>query len=170
MGRLLPVVFLLLVVGGCAFQRKATPTPGLFTPATPAEGDTALLTRTDRAQGGVTVEATLVTPEHLRAMGKPALEKFPLGEYLLFHVKVDTHSVDLGRYNLVALSALQWDTQGRLPSTAWVPLQESAHHREGVLVFAYPGEKGLTGRGELALVIKGLAGVPERILRWGTAR
>lgn len=161
------MAFALLTSGGCAPQRKATPTPSLPTPSGPLGSEAAWLTRRDRGQGGVTVEATLVTPEHLRAMGKPALDKFPLAEFLLFHLKLDTHSVDLSQYDLVALSTVRWDSQGTLPARGWVPLQESGHHREGVLVFAYPGEQGLTGRGELVLVLADLAGVSERTFRWG---
>jgi hypothetical protein len=124
----------------------------------------AYLTVRDGGAGGVTVEATWVTPAHVEE--RPALRKVASrlpGNAVLIHVKLDTHSVDLGRYELAALAWLDGGS-GLKPALSYEPISDEGHHREGVLVFGAPGtERPAT------LIIRDLAGVPERRLVWSAA-
>lgn len=78
-----------------------------------------------------------------------------------FSVALDTHSVNLDRFELKALSILRDDTGIVLMATA-IEKKGSAHHSEAILTFPRPSLK----RKWLELVIKDLAGEPERVFRW----
>lgn len=119
-------------------------------------------TQRDGGEGGVTVEATWVTAEHAEdgAM-KAKLEGYPGDRFVALHLKLDTHSGDLNRYDLVKAASLAADGSASQAASAWVPLSEDSHHREGLLIFPRP--EGATGA-ELAL--RDIAGVPQRVLRW----
>jgi Spy/CpxP family protein refolding chaperone len=124
----------------------------------PMAGSPQQLTQEDR-QGGVTVSATLLTPEKPRADGKLAVQ-----------VKLETHSVDLDQYQLEKLAVLR-DAQGREVQPAGLESASgSGHHREAVLTFPgvdtagtpllKPEAKALT------LIVRGIGGVLERTFRW----
>ncbi|HXH13335.1 MAG TPA: periplasmic heavy metal sensor [Alphaproteobacteria bacterium] len=116
------------------------------------------LTQQD-AQGTVTVEVTLLTPDKPRADGKLAVQ-----------VKLDTHAVDLDQYQLEKLAVLR-DAQGREISALGLESPSgSGHHRGGVLTFPGTDASGKPVLGPeakaLTLILRGIGGVPERVFRW----
>lgn len=124
-------------------------------------GTSAPLTVRDDGAGGVTVEATWVTSEHLAARGalQEAASRLPDGT-ILIHVKLDTHSVDLAQYDLAALASLDFGGEAT-PALGYEPLSDEGHHREGVLAFAAREPEG-----PVSLVLREVAGVRERRLVW----
>jgi hypothetical protein len=103
--------------------------------------------------GGVTVTARYLgqTPQAVR-----------------FQVKLDTHTADLGQFDLKSSVTLRNDA-----GAAVRPLDPKAlggHHAQGELAFPATDSAGRAVVGEstryLELVVVNLAGVPERVLRW----
>ena len=103
-------------------------------------------TRTDSG-GRVTIRATLLD--------------FKTTGDLRFHVALDTHSVNLDGYDLKAISVLRDDGGTTYLPTA-VEDKGSGHHRETTVRFA----KIANNTKRVELIIKDIAGVKERILRW----
>jgi Spy/CpxP family protein refolding chaperone len=119
-------------------------------PQTPTQQDT---------QGGVTVSATLLTPDGPRADGKLAIQ-----------LTLETHSVDLDPYQLEQLAVLR-DAQGReVRALALESPSGSGHHREGVLLFPGTDASGKPVLGPeaspLTLILRQIGGVQERVFRW----
>lgn len=113
----------------------------------------------DRGEGAVEIEVIFVTPEYLRAGGADAARYEP-DRYSVFLVSMNTHSVDLSRYDMVQVSELRAGSQTLRP-LRWISTSDDSHHRAGVLIFpqvdlARPVE----------LLIKTIAGVPARTFRW----
>src|SRR3989304_1594969 len=108
--------------------------------------DSASLTREAQA-AGVTAKATYKNP------GAPAP---------VFDVVLDTHSVELDQYRFEDIVALR-DQAGGEHDPELVSSKGSGHHREATVEF-----KGadLTGSDYVELVIKDVAGIPERVLRF----
>jgi hypothetical protein len=103
-------------------------------------------TRTNSG-GGVIVK---VTPLDLKASGD-----------LRFEVVLDTHSVDLDAYDLKRLIVLR-DGAANVYHPTSVESKGSGHHRTPTVSFASPSN----GNKNIELVIKGIAGVKERIFQW----
>lgn len=84
---------------------------------------------------------------------------------VVFDVSMDTHSVDLDRIDLGKLATLKDDGGTTYQATSW-NAPAGGHHRSGTLTFpTFPLlEQGQTKYFEV--VIKDVAGVPERVLRW----
>ncbi len=75
-----------------------------------------------------------------------------------FKIALETHTVDLDKYKfdeIVSLRAGGKEYKGRVISR-----EGSGHHRSMVVEFDNPGAK------EGEVVIKGVAGVPERVFRF----
>ena len=117
---------------------------------------TGTLSRTDEA-GGVTVEATWLTEDGLGAVDAD-LAQYPLNEFVLFKVGLDTHSGDLGKLDLKSTASLK-QSGADVKAKAWVNLSNDSHHRSGVLVFPRDLQYG---RVELALNVKN----DELVLAW----
>jgi Spy/CpxP family protein refolding chaperone len=123
-----------------------------------AAGTPQPLTRED-TQGGVTVRATLLTPDKPRPDGTLAMQ-----------LTLDTHAVDLDPYALETLAVLR-DSRGReVPALGFESPSGGGHHREGVLSFP-----GTDARGQpllspeataVTLIVRGIGGVPERVFQW----
>lgn len=97
--------------------------------------------------GGVTVA---VTP-----LNEP-------GDAATFLVSLDTHSVDLDVYEFYAIVRLRDGRGGEVAPTAIKDAEGSGHHRSATVRFAWPEPKSKS----LEVVVKGVAGVPERVFRW----
>jgi hypothetical protein len=97
--------------------------------------------------GGVTVDVTLLK----EGPGGPA-----------FKVVLDTHSVNLDGYRFEEIVRLRDGRGGELSPTGVEGSEGSGHHREATVRFAWPDPKPRT----LELVVKGVAGVPERLFQW----
>jgi hypothetical protein len=86
----------------------------------------------------------------------------------VFNVVLDTHAVDLDRYDLRDLAVLRTDTGIEVRPTEW-QAPKGGHHRQGPLVFP----NTLDGRPVLGpdtrtieLIIRDVAGVGERSFTW----
>jgi hypothetical protein len=67
---------------------------------------------------------------------------------------------------MTALSAMRVGEKEYAPE-AWESISDDRHHRAGVLVFARVTPDGAPlDAGAVELVMKGIAGVPERVFRW----
>ncbi len=97
--------------------------------------------------GGVTVEVTW-------------LKEVP--EAPAFRVVLDTHSVNLDEYSFEEIVRLRDGRGGEQAPAAVEGAEGGAHHRQATVRFAWPDPKP----SEIELVVKGVAGVPERAFRW----
>jgi len=97
--------------------------------------------------GGVTVTATLVNDQ---------------AETTAIKLALNTHSVDLNGYQFEKMATLHDDGGKTYPLQAVESASGGGHHREAVLRFG----KLSQGAKTVELVVKDLAGVPERTFRW----
>ncbi len=84
---------------------------------------------------------------------------------LIFAVAMNTHSVDLDRYDLEGKAVLRDDEGKEYRPASW----ESApggHHRRGILTFSPPDSLIQEKAAYLELIIQGVAGVEERVFKW----
>jgi hypothetical protein len=85
-----------------------------------------------------------------------------------FTVALDTHTVDLDGYDLSDLAALRVNGTEIAPVTWGAP--KGGHHREGELTFPVTMPDGTpvisADTIELVLVVRGVGGMEERVLRW----
>ena len=87
--------------------------------------------------------------------------QFVTGKPARFQVRMNTHSVNLGE-DMVAVSLLR-DDQGReYRPLRWDGSPPGGHHRNGVLEF--PNLEGNIK--SFTLLIRNIAGVPERTFEW----
>ena len=96
--------------------------------------------------GGVTVNATM-------------LDSTANGD-LRFQIAFDTHSVNLDAYNLQSLTILR-DGSANIYQPTSVNSKGGGHHRLAMVTFAKPENIK-----RMELVIKGVAGVHERVFVW----
>jgi hypothetical protein len=87
----------------------------------------------------------------------------------VFEIVMDTHAVDLDGYDLKQLVTLRVDSGREVQPASW-DAPKGGHHRSGRLTFPVTTADGapLIGPGarSIELVIRDVAGVPERIFRW----
>lgn len=84
-----------------------------------------------------------------------------VGKPMTFDIALNTHSVDLSN-DITKTTFLRDDSGREYPPIAWDGSGRGGHHRAGTLTFAAFTSKPRF----IELVIKGLAGVPERAFRW----
>jgi hypothetical protein len=88
-----------------------------------------------------------------------------------FAVAMNTHSVDLDGVDLQHLASLRVDNGPALQPNGW-DAPKGGHHRSGTLTFPTAGADGAPMIGPVAqsveLVIRNVAGVPERTFTWST--
>jgi hypothetical protein len=83
------------------------------------------------------------------------------GKPAVFEIRLNTHSVNLN-YDMVEISSLQ-DGGGKIyKAVEWMGSPLGGHHRRGTLEF--PKLEGAPQ--SVKLVIRGVAGVPERSFEW----
>lgn len=80
----------------------------------------------------------------------------------VFNVVLDTHSVELDQYRFEEIVVLR-DPAGKEHKPQLTSSKGSGHHREATLEFK---DAGLTGADYVELVIKGVGGVSERVLKF----
>ena len=135
------------VLTACSAAGQADKVANADTAAPPAAA-----TRTNEA-GSVTLKATWPGPS----------------AGLAFTVVMDTHSVDLDGVDLRQSAVLRTDKGIEVKPSVW-EAPKGGHHREGRLIFPDKGPDGVPVIGPntrvVELVIRGVAGVPERTLRW----
>lgn len=82
---------------------------------------------------------------------------------LVFDVSMNTHSMDLDKYDLKQLTVLH-DSQGNEYQPLSWNSAPGGHHRSGKLTFAVPNS--LKDTKFLHMVIRNVAGISERSLKW----
>lgn len=128
--------------------RPVSATPIQSTPTSPDPGRPIRSTVRDSGAGGVTVEATWLGSQEDGG--------------LAFKVALDTHSVDLSRFDVVE-NVLLRDGAGReLRASDWRDERRDSHHRAGTLRF--PALPPGSDRSRVTLVVQDLAGIAERTL------
>ena len=144
----------LAIAAACAGKTSGAPS------GTNATASSA--TQRDDGAGSVTLEVTWATPEYIAEDEKlrPVAERHAGEDVVLLHVKMNTHSVNLSKYDLAKLSTLDGGA-GPEPAIESVTISDDQHHAESVLVFKRP-EKAATA----TLIVRDIGGVPERTLRW----
>jgi hypothetical protein len=138
---------------GCGASAQAGPVGAPSAPSAPGAGATPLTLKNE--EGQVTVEVTW-------AGTSPGVGS------VMFEVVLDTHSVDLDRYDLRDLAVLRTDTGIEARPTEW-RAPKGGHHRKGALTFpaAVEGRPVLGPEArQIELVIRDIAGVPERRFTW----
>jgi hypothetical protein len=114
-----------------------------------ASGPPADLTR-QVVGGGVTVAATLLTDRT---------------DVTAIRLVLNTHSVNLDGYQFDTIAMLRDDKGKTYALEAVESASGSGHHRQAVLRFA----RADAGAKAMELVVKDVAGVKERTLRWSMA-
>jgi hypothetical protein len=99
------------------------------------------------AGGGVTVDVTFLKE---RAEGPT------------FQVVLDSHSGSVDGYRFEEIVRLRDGRGGEMSPAAVESAKGSGHHREATVRFAWPEPRPQS----LELIVKGVAGVPERVFRW----
>lgn len=79
-----------------------------------------------------------------------------------FQVVLDTHSANLDGYRFEEIVRLRDGRGSEVTPVAVESAKGSGHHREATVRFAWPEPRPTS----LELVVKGVAGVPERVFRW----
>jgi hypothetical protein len=87
----------------------------------------------------------------------------------VFDIIMDTHAVDLDSYDLTQLAVLRVDGTLEVRPASW-DAPKGGHHRKGTLAFPTTAADGraLVGPGTrtVEIIVRDVAGVPERIFRW----
>jgi hypothetical protein len=84
---------------------------------------------------------------------------------LVFDVALDTHSVDLDQYDMGELTVLKDDASREYRAVLW-DAPPGGHHRSGKLAFPVPDSLSQGNARYLEVIVRDVAGVPERVLRW----
>lgn len=150
-----------VVFGGVylfALRNSGSPVPeDEANPAATATAAPEYLQR-DQGEGAVEIAVIYVTPKYLRSGGEAA--KYEPDRYSVFLVSMNTHSVDLSRYDMAQVSELRAGGQ-TLRALRWVSTSDDSHHRAGALIFPK-----VAGSQPVELLIKTIAGIPVRTFRW----
>ena len=88
-------------------------------------------------------------------------EQLAPGKQAKFNIKMNTHSVELNQ-DMVAVFILKDDKGYEYRPIRWNGSPPGGHHRSGVLEFPAIGK----GAKSVALHVKDIANVPERIFEW----
>lgn len=91
-----------------------------------------------------------------------------LGEkdgFLVVGVSMNTHSVDLDQYDLSGLSVLTDDSGKDYAPISW-SAPAGGHHRQGALSFPIPDSLKQGQAEYLKLIVRGVAGVEQRVFEW----
>ena len=84
---------------------------------------------------------------------------------LVFYVSMNTHSVDLDRYDLKEITILRDDEGKEYGSTFW-DSAPGGHHRSGTLAFSLPDSVSQEKTKYVEMIIRDVAGIEERVLKW----
>jgi len=116
-------------------------------PRTAGAGEAPTTAKQSVAGGGVTVAVTFLKDR---------------ADAPVFEVILDTHSVNLDGYRFEEIVRLRDGRGGEVTPVAVEGAKGSGHHREATVRFAWPDPRPAG----LELLVKGVAGVPERVFRW----
>jgi hypothetical protein len=141
LGIIVPLLLISLILASCssASASSINQTPGIN------QTDSEIRTNTG---GSVTLE--------VKNLGKS-------DNSFSFSVVMDTHSINLDRYDLKQLAELKDDQGNEYQPISW-DSAAGGHHRTGTLKFLQIGSQ--VEPHTLELVIRDIAGVKERIFKW----
>jgi|SRR6266508_2592726 len=151
LARGIALVTLAVIVGvALVFWNRLSPAQPADT--APAAAVSGAVTQTNEG-GQVTIKATWQGP----------------GAGPIFDVVMDTHAVDLDGFDLKQLAFLRINGAREVQPTGW-DAPKGGHHRTGTLTFPAKATDGsaliASGTRTIELVIRDIAGVPERVFRW----
>ncbi len=173
---LVAIPFAIAVIGLAAIAGPSHSTASLDpdavrAPAPPALPDsmTERLTRWDPGEGGTRVSATWITPEYLQSHPDPAVEFGPW-QYLVFQVRVDSPRLKrMSAWDLKGMIFLREESGMEYGTSLWRPLSDGTH-KMGLIAFPRKNARDnpvpAAGSRQIEIVVRGLAGVPERVLTW----
>jgi hypothetical protein len=125
-----------------------------------------VLATTDDA---VTVRQTADAQTNVGGGVTVKVSQLDVADAIGFKVVLDTHSVNLDAYDLGQLAVLRTRSGEEIAPLAW-EAPAGGHHREGTLSFPAVTADGTPvvqpDGGQLVLVIRDIAGVPERSFAW----
>jgi len=116
-------------------------------PRTAGAGEAPTTAKQSVSGGGVTVDVTFLKDR---------------ADAAAFQVVLDTHSGNLDGYRFEEIARLRDGRGGEVAPAAVEGAKGSGHHREATVRFVWPEPKPKA----LELLVKGVAGVPERVFRW----
>jgi hypothetical protein len=150
----IPLLVVVVLAGAAIWFWSAPTTPRATT--APAKTLSAGATQTNEG-GEVIIAATLQSS----------------GAAPIFDVAMNTHAVDLDGYDLKQLAVLRIDDGREVQPASW-EAPKGGHHRSGTLTFPAAGADGMAliapGTHTIELMIRDVAGVPERSFRWTLER
>jgi len=142
----------LAVIVGVALVFWNTLSPAQPADTAPVAAVSGAMTQTNEG-GQVTIKATWQGP----------------GAGPIFDVVMDTHAVDLDGFDLKQLAFLRINGAREVQPTGW-DAPKGGHHRTGTLTFPAKAADGSAliapDTRTIELVIRDIAGVPERVFRW----
>jgi hypothetical protein len=144
-----------LVATGAILIGVALVPPGPSSAALISNGDILQLSGGTRTNEGGQVTVSATWPGN--------------SDELVFAVVMDTHAVNLDAYDLLPLAVLRTDTGAEVQPIGWAA-PPGGHHREGTLSFPATDASGnpviTSDSRSVELIVRDVAGVPERIFRW----
>ena len=116
-------------------------------PRTAGAGEAPTTAKQSVSGGGVTVDVTFLKDR---------------ADAAAFQVVLDTHSGNLDGYRFEEIVRLRDGRGGEVAPAAVEGAKGSGHHREATVRFTWPDPRPAG----LELLVRGVAGVPERLFRW----
>ncbi len=116
-------------------------------PRTAGAGEAPTTAKQSVSGGGVTVDVTFLKDR---------------ADAAAFQVVLDTHSGNLDGYRFEEIARLRDGRGSELVPAAVEGAKGSGHHREATVRFNWPEPRPAN----VELVVRGVAGVPERVFRW----
>lgn len=131
----------------------------------------AAVWRNDIGHGDIYSDIIYVTPEYLNSIGAEHLiDEYQLKHFHVFIVSFSVHDGEVELFDLDKISFMRASGQD-IPSTpSWILRFQTAdkHHFEAVVRFKKKGSLRIPDDGSepLALILKNVGGVKERVFRW----
>ena len=145
------IMVILVLVAGCSTAQEPQPSAS-NAPSAAGNGSVVISNGLTQTSAGGAVEIQVKWLVDMK-------------DSLVFDVSMNTHSVDLDKYDLKQLIVLH-DSQGNEYQPLSWNSAAGGHHRSGKLIFAVPSSLNEGGTKFLHMVIRNVAGVGERSLEW----
>lgn len=147
------IIMVAVIVAGCSSGFVPQQEGGASSPSSPpvpsANRPTNGLVQSNTG-GSVTIDVEWIKRE---------------GDFLIFNVTMDTHSVDLDQYDLGKLAMLRDDADNKYYPVSW-DAAPGGHHREGRLTFPLPDSVSQGKAKYVEITIRDVAGIEARVLKW----
>ncbi len=147
------ILMMVVIVAGCSSRFAPQREEGAY-PSSPSSGSSSHEPTNGLVQsnteGSVTIDVEWIKAED---------------GLLTFDVSMNTHSVDLDEYDLEELAVLRDDEGNEYHTASW-DSAPGGHHREGTLIFPIPDSLRQRKAKYIEIMIRGVAGIEQRVLRW----